>query len=210
MSQTSATTLPWLLGLRRDDINVAHRTITVAQTVHALEDGNFVIESPKTRASRRTIFFPASIAADIDDHLRRFVAKDRGALIFTGEKGGPLRQSVLYPAFRKARNVAGHPELTLHDLRHTADTLAAATGATLPELMHRMGHATPHSALRYLHATRDRDRVISEALAELRPDADVIDLEDRRKSYRHAVGTKRRRSLKNPAAPTGFEPVSPP
>jgi integrase len=79
-------------------------------------------------------------------------------------------------AFRRARNLAGRPDLTLHDLRHTADTLAAATGATLPELMYRMGHATPHSALRYLHATKDRDRVIGEALAELRPSAPVVPL----------------------------------
>jgi hypothetical protein len=42
--------------------------------------------------------------------------------------------------------------------------------------MFRMGHKTPNSALRYLHATKDRDRVIGEALAELRPVAPVIDI----------------------------------
>jgi hypothetical protein len=39
-----------------------------------------------------------------------------------------------------------------------------------------MGHATPHSALRYLHATADRDRVIAALLTELRPDAEVVQL----------------------------------
>jgi len=81
---------------------------------------------------------------------------------------------------RRAGNLAGRPDLTLHDLRHTAETLAAATGATLPELMHRMGHATPHSGIRYLHATKERDKVIAEALADLRPSAPVVDLSDRR------------------------------
>jgi hypothetical protein len=61
--------------------------------------------------------------------------------------------------------------------RNTADTLAALTGATLAELMHRMGHATPHSAIRYLHATRERDEVLAEALAELRPTAEVVAIE---------------------------------
>jgi integrase len=114
--------------------------------------------------------------------LVRFVGSDRDALVFTGDQGGPLRPHVFYAAFKKARAAAGRPDLTLHDLRHTSDTLAAATGATLPELMHRMGHATPHSALRYLHATRDRARVIGDALAELRPNAEVINLEERRPS----------------------------
>jgi len=46
--------------------------------------------------------------------------------------------------------------------------------------MHRAGHSTPHASLRYLHATQDRDRVISDALSELRPLAEVIDIQARR------------------------------
>ncbi len=171
-----------LLGLRRRDLDVVHRGSTVAQTVHHLKGGQVVVQGPKTAAGRRTVAFPSSIAVDVADHLARFVGPDPDALVFTGEQGGPLRPHVFGKEFRRARAVAGRPDLTLHDLRHTADTLAAATGATLPELMHRMGHATPHSALRYLHATRDRDRVIGEALAELRPSAPVISLEAWRQS----------------------------
>ena len=58
-------------------------------------------------------------------------------------------------------------DLHFHDLRHTANTLAAATGASTRELMHRMGHGSSAAALRYQHATRDRDRDIAEALGEL-------------------------------------------
>jgi len=43
-------------------------------------------------------------------------------------------------------------------------TFAAATGATTAELMHRAGHASSPAALRYQHATRDRDRRLSDAL----------------------------------------------
>jgi hypothetical protein len=31
----------------------------------------------------------------------------------------------------------------LHDLRHTGDTVAPVTGATLKELMVRLGHSSP-------------------------------------------------------------------
>ncbi len=42
-----------------------------------------------------------------------------------------------------------------HDLRHTGNTLAAASGASTRELMHRMGHASMRAALIYQHATSE-------------------------------------------------------
>jgi hypothetical protein len=48
------------------------------------------------------------------------------------------------------------PELHFHDLRHTGGTLSAATGATLKELMARLGHSSVRAAMIYQHATRDR------------------------------------------------------
>ena len=54
-----------------------------------------------------------------------------------------------------------------HDLRHSGLTWAAASGASVAELMRRGGHANPRAALRYQHATEDRDRVIADALADL-------------------------------------------
>ena len=62
---------------------------------------------------------------------------------------------------------AGRSDLRLHDLRHTGLTLAAATGATTVELMHRAGHSSSVAAMRYQHATKDRDRVIADALGAL-------------------------------------------
>ena len=40
-----------------------------------------------------------------------------------------------------------------HDLRHTGNNLAAASGASTRELMHRMGHGSMRAALIYQHAT---------------------------------------------------------
>jgi hypothetical protein len=76
----------------------------------------------------------------------------------------------------KARDKINRPDLRLHDLRHTGLTWAAATGASTAELMHRGGHSSPSAALRYQHATADRDRVLADALGTLatatNPDAD--------------------------------------
>jgi integrase len=54
-----------------------------------------------------------------------------------------------------------------HDLRHTGNTLTAHSGATLSDLMMRMGHASTRAARIYLHTTSARDRVVADALADL-------------------------------------------
>jgi integrase len=71
------------------------------------------------------------------------------------------------PGLLPAREAAGRPDLRFHDLRHTGATLAAVSGATLAELMARLGHSTPGAAMRYQHAAADRDKVIAQALSKL-------------------------------------------
>lgn len=73
--------------------------------------------------------------------------------------------------FRPIWNVAcaraGMPGLHFHDLRHVGGTLAAATGASLKELMARLGHSSTRAAMIYQHATKDRDLAIAQALGGL-------------------------------------------
>lgn len=76
----------------------------------------------------------------------------------------PFRRATLYTAWHAATKRLGMEGFHLHDLRHTGNTLAAATGASTKELMARMGHASARAALIYQHATRDRDVVIATAL----------------------------------------------
>jgi integrase len=78
-----------------------------------------------------------------------------------------MSPSALYAVFYPARERAGRPDLRFHDLRHTGAVLAAATGATLAELMARLGHSTVSAAMRYQHAAADRDKAIAEALSRL-------------------------------------------
>ncbi|MGW0589820.1 hypothetical protein [Streptosporangium sp. NPDC002607] len=48
-----------------------------------------------------------------------------------------------------------------------ATLLAAMTGASHKELMVRMGHSGTEAAMIYLHAVKDRDRAIADALGEI-------------------------------------------
>ena len=88
--------------------------------------------------------------------------------VFTSPDAHPIEASnfsdrVWVPWTRRA----GLEGLRFHDLRHTAGTLAACTGATTMELMARLGHATPRAAMTYQHAAEDRDRTIAEGLAAI-------------------------------------------
>ena len=63
-----------------------------------------------------------------------------------------------------------------HDLRHTGQTMAASTGATIKDLMRRLGHASPAASYRYLHALDGRDDEIASALSELAAHGDAAKL----------------------------------
>ena len=78
-----------------------------------------------------------------------------------------MSEKALRCAFEKARDVMGRDDLTFHDLRHTAATLAAQNGATTAELMARMGHTTAQMAMRYQHASAERDKQLARRLALL-------------------------------------------
>ena len=57
---------------------------------------------------------------------------------------------------------AGLSGLRFHDRRHTAATLAAASGTSLKALMARIGHNSPAAALRYQHVLDGQDaRIVS-------------------------------------------------
>ena len=52
--------------------------------------------------------------------------------------------------------------------------MSAATGATLKELMARLGHADVRAAMIYQHASRDRDRAIAKGLGGFIRDARAV------------------------------------
>ncbi len=166
-----------LLGLRRRDIDGLQTTVNIEQSRTFTRDGRSLVKEPKSPAGRRTLAVPPHVVDSINDHLARFTGADPSAFVFTGTTGVPLTPGVLQKAWKKARESVGRTDLHLHDLRHTGLTLAAATGATTAELMHRAGHASADAALRYQHATKDRDRVLAEALTELIKPAEIVPID---------------------------------
>lgn len=123
--------------------------------------------TPKSDAGVRDVAIPPHIIPQIETHLSKYVGGKHDSLIFANESGGHLQPSTLYRHWYKARGAAGRKDLRWHDLRHSGAVLAAATGASLAELMARLGHSTPQAAMRYQHAAQGRDRQIAALLSKI-------------------------------------------
>ena len=171
-----------LAELRRKDVDLTNATLHVRRAVVRV-DGGTLIGTPKSEAGARDVAIPPHLVPMLRDHIKEHAQWGRDGLLFPSADGQHLPPSTLYgknptPAtktrearpgsgFYGARAAAGRPDLRFHDLRHTGAVLAAQTGATLAELMSRLGHSTPGAALRYQHVAQDRDRAIADALSRL-------------------------------------------
>nr|MDP9020188.1 site-specific integrase [Actinomycetota bacterium] len=118
-----------LCALRWEDVDLAAAAITVRRKRLRLASGEVIEDDPKSRAGRRTVALPAVLVAELERH-RRVHGVAPGGYVFTSEEGTTLersnfRQRVWLPAAK----AAGLEGLRFHDLRHTAGTLAARTGA---------------------------------------------------------------------------------
>ncbi len=156
-----------ILALRRRDIDPLRSSVRIERAQVELSDGTVLFTGPKTDAGVRTVHLPELAMHTIEEHLSDYVPTDPNALLLTGRGGVPLRPKTLGVAFAKARAICDLETTRFHDLRHFSMTLAAATGASTKELMRRAGHASPAAALRYQHATEDRDKAIADAFDEM-------------------------------------------
>jgi integrase len=155
-----------LTELRRKDINQSAGVVQVRRAV-VLSRGEFIVGRPKTEAGVRDVAIPPHLMPEVRRHLREHVGRQQDALLFPARHGGHMAVASLYRVYYPAREAAGRPDLRWHDLRHTGAVLAAQTGATLAELMGRLGHSTPGAALIYQHRAAGRDHEIARRLSAL-------------------------------------------
>ena len=178
-----------LAELRRSDISVSTGVVHVRRGVTRTK-GDRIVKGPKSEAGKRRVNVPPHLMPMVKAHLQGHVDADRDALVFPSSRDSTkhLAPSTLYKTYYPARKAAGRPDLRFHDLRHTGAVLAASTGASLAELMARLGHSTAGAALRYQHAAQERDKAIAKALSALVTVAPIVEGGDQPKGT-HVVST---------------------
>lgn len=151
-----------VVALRHKSIDLISGRVSVAEAATEI-GGRLVFGTPKSHR-QRTVIVPRSIAGLLVTRLTMMSA-DR--LVFSAPEGGPLRSSnfrktVWLPAVERLG--AEYPHLLglrVHDLRHTAASLAISCGANIKVVQRMLGHRNASMTLdRYGHLfTEDLEAV---------------------------------------------------
>lgn len=165
-----------LTELRRKDLNLTGGVVHVRRGVTwSTGDSKAdppvpskpIIGLPKSDAGIRDVTIPPHLVPMLRNHIRDHAAPGPDGLIFPNTDGNHLHHGSLYKVFKPARKAAGREDLRFHDLRHTGAVLAAQSGATIAELMERLGHSTPGMALRYQHVATGRSAELARRLSKM-------------------------------------------
>jgi integrase len=154
-------------ALTRRDVDLELGRIYVRRTLTRKKLGsasNF--GPPKSAAARRWVPIPEIIRPDLQHHLERFTGADPDDLVFCTSSGRPVPSSRRTFMFKRAADKHGRPDLRWHDLRHTAATWAARSGATLAELKFMLGHTTTRASEIYLHASEQSVSHVGQRLSD--------------------------------------------
>jgi integrase len=137
------------LGLRWDDLDLEHATLTVRRALQRRRGGGLVMVEPKSAAGRRTMVLPQPLVTSLRRHrtaqrAERLAAgslwNDTG-LVFTTPIGTPIDPSSDNGIWHKLLRRAGVRRARLHDARHTAATLLLAQGVPARVAMQILGHS---------------------------------------------------------------------
>ncbi|MFD8531359.1 tyrosine-type recombinase/integrase [Streptosporangium canum] len=156
-----------LAALRRKNLDLDARTVRVMASTTELKDGSVTVGLPKSVAGARTVALPEVVVSELRVHLDKYTEEHDEAFVFLGAKGAMLRRSAFSRIWARALKEANLSGVHFHDLRHTGNTFASQSGATLRELMNRMGHSTTRAALIYLHTENGRDQMIADGMGRL-------------------------------------------
>lgn len=162
--------------LRWSDVDLAAGTIRVERAVYPV-DGVYTIGATKSEAGVRTVDLPAFVVDELEVHGPDI--RHPGDLVFATRSRRCAYSAAQTAITRALRGDLGRSDVRVHDLRHTGEVFAAEEGATLAELMERLGHSTVNAAMTYAHAAKGRSRVLADRLDQRR--ADVVDLASRRR-----------------------------
>lgn len=104
--------------------------------------------APKTETSIRLLILYRTTVAVLRQHRARQNAtcaatkSEPSGYVFTDLRGQPLHPEYLYYAFKKLTKQADLPPIRLHDLRHTAASLALQAGTDLKVVSDQLGHSS--------------------------------------------------------------------
>lgn len=153
------------LGLSWGQVDFEKGRITVSQQLQKekAKGGQYYI-APSTKSGKPRTIEPPPIAFEylraervkqLENRLKAGPAwSNPDDLVFTDESGGHYAIHTFYKRFKAIAASIGRPDARPHDLRHTAATVAIASGADIKSVQDLLGHATASFTLNvYTHTS---------------------------------------------------------
>ncbi|SRR5579884_423794 len=173
-------TIAVVLGLRRgetvalkwSDINLEQGILHVQQTASRLPKRGIVVRKPKTKKSNRLIKMPSFIMNILREHKvqqeqERIQLGDVWLdqnLVFPNTFGGYIEPDYLLRILRKILLKAQLPDITFHELRHSARSIMKALGVNDKVAQEILGHVSYESDQDYIHLLKE---MVDEATKKL-------------------------------------------
>jgi integrase len=152
-----------LAALRVRRLDLLRRRAAIVESVTVVQGKGLVWGTPKSH-ERREVPIPRFLIDDLAEHVH---GKKPNDLVFTGiRSGGTLRAAVFRRAgFDRAAEAIGIAGLHPHELRHTAASLAIASGANVKVVQQMLGHKSATMTLdQYGHLFGDDLDTIADRL----------------------------------------------
>jgi integrase len=163
-----------VIGLRWEDVDLDAATLSVVST-RVLVAYRVIEKAPKSRKGCRTLpLEPAVVAAlralrkrQAAEKLAAGTAYTPGGYVVCDELGAAVHPEWFSDEFRRVRVRAGLRRITLHDSRHTANSLMAAAGVPPHIRAAWCGHTQVVNETAYTHARPEDMAVALGALAKI-------------------------------------------
>lgn len=166
-----------LLGLMWRDVDWEGSALSVRRVLVELTGGVFSLQTPKTRASLRSVALSPTALQTLRRRCEAAEPPEADAYVFrrvpgfTQSRSGtadtkriPSKQT-LADSLERACKRAGVPRMTMHGLRHQHISLLAHAGVPIKVAQQRAGHASPMMTLAvYTHVIGDADMQAAKAL----------------------------------------------
>lgn len=155
------------LGLSWKQVDFESGTLVISQQLQKEKrKGASYYIAPTTKSGKPRTIKPPAIAFDYLRAERRRQLENRmknaarwnnpDDLVFTDESGAHLPFSTFYKHFKNIAAGIGRPDARPHDLRHTAATVAIASGSDIKSVQSMLGHATASFTLNVYAHTSER------------------------------------------------------
>jgi integrase len=124
----------------------------------------FTIDLPDSKTGKKPIYLSAAAIALLDEQGGATRHPDSPFILPGRTRGKPLN-NLSKPWARVCERI-GLTGVRLHDLRHTAASVAVGTGATLPLIGKLLGHRQAQTTQRYAHVDADPALVAANQLGD--------------------------------------------